>query len=65
MQTVFDKLEKHARITRLEKKLGLSEEQHLQVWLDAWEGPEPDQNVTPDFLSLMNKHPSFDGYAPF
>ncbi len=40
MQSVFDKLEKHARISRLEKKLGLNENLHLQVWLDAWEGPE-------------------------
>ena len=38
MQNVFDKLEKHTRISRLEKALKL-DESHLQAWLDAWEGP--------------------------
>ena len=39
MQNVFDKLEKNARITRLERELGLKET-HLHAWLEAWEGPE-------------------------
>ena len=38
LQSVFDKLEKHARISKLERALKL-DESHLQAWLDAWEGP--------------------------
>lgn len=39
LQNVFDKLEKYARISKLEKALKL-DETHLHAWLDAWEGPE-------------------------
>ena len=46
MQKVFDKLEKHARLTRLERVFGLKEEK-VQTWLDRWEGEEPEQNITP------------------
>ena len=34
---VFNKLEKHARMVKLEKALGIKEE-HLHNWLNAWEG---------------------------
>ena len=39
MQKVFDKLEKHSRMNKLEKTLNLKEPQ-MQQWLESWEGPE-------------------------
>ena len=59
MQNVFDKLEKHARISRLERALKL-DERHLQAWLDAWEGPQQEQNmmVNPnDMIAAMAFQP--------
>ncbi len=46
MQKVFDKLEKHARLTKIERIFELKEEQ-CQTWLETWEGEEPEQNITP------------------
>ena len=41
MQKVFDKLEKHTRLSKLQKALQL-EENKTHDWLEAWEGPEPE-----------------------
>ena len=43
---VFNKLEKYARMSKLEKSLGVKEE-HLQAWLNAWEGQEVEDEVPP------------------
>ena len=51
MQKVFDKLEKHARLTRIERMFGLKEPQ-MQTWLESWEGEEPEQNITPGDLFM-------------
>ena len=58
LQSVFDKLEKYARISRLEKALGLDEEKHLHAYLEAWEGPEQEQSTPADFFSTMMKQQS-------
>ena len=56
MQAVFDKLEKHARLSKLERNLGLTET-HLHGWLDAWEGPQIDQS-----LAQPGQTPFFNHY---
>jgi hypothetical protein len=46
---VFDKLEKHARLTKIERMFGLREEQ-MQTWLETWEGEQPEtalMGITP------------------
>ena len=63
LQSVFDKLEKHARISKLEKALKL-DESHLQAWLDAWEGPQQEQNVMVapnDLITAMSFQHSVNG----
>ena len=39
---VFNKLEKHARMAKLEKALGIKEE-HLHNWLNSWEGEQVEE----------------------
>ena len=45
-QKVFNKLEKHARMTKLERALGIKEE-HLHNWLNAWEGEQVEEDINP------------------
>ena len=46
MMKVFNKLEKHARMSKLEKALGIKEE-HLHSWLNAWEGEQVEEELNP------------------
>ena len=43
---VFNKLEKFARMSKLEKALGIKEE-HLHSWLNAWEGEQVEEEIIP------------------
>lgn len=47
---VFNKLEKHARMSKLERALNLKEE-HLHNWLNAWEGELVEEEIP------MGMHP--------
>ena len=66
LQNVFDKLEKHARISKLERALKL-DESHLHAWLEAWEGPQQEQNVMvapSDLMTAMSfQHSANGGYT--
>ena len=44
---VFNKLEKFARMSKLEKALGIKEE-HLNSWLNAWEGEQVEDEIPHD-----------------
>ena len=68
LQKVFDKLEKNARINRLEREFRIKETQ-VHSWLEAWEGPEPEQNIVPSDIFMGSafhngkSHQPFNGYV--
>ena len=50
-QKVFNKLEKHARMAKLEKALGIKEE-HLQSWLNSWEGEQVEEEIMNPYAGI-------------
>ena len=56
---VFNKLEKFARLSKLEKALGIKEE-HLNSWLNAWEGEQVEEEIPYDMHQFSTGWSNFN-----